>query len=126
LERLGQGRSPKDPAVRRHLYPEPRLDVRLAAATAAMDISDGLSLDLYRLTKASRVGADVRSAGIPLWSGASLDQALHGGEDYELLFTIPPDRRPPRGSTAIGAITARRRLTLDTKPLPIQGFQHDL
>lgn len=126
LERLGQGRSAKDPAVRRHLYPEPRLDVRLGAATAAMDISDGLSLDLYRLTKASRAGADVRSAAIPLWPGASLDQALHGGEDYELLFTLPPGRRPPRGSSAIGVITARRRLTLDNKPLPIQGFQHDL
>lgn len=125
LERLRQGRDAKDPAVRRHLYPQPRLDLRLTA-TAALDLSDGLSIDLYRLAQASQVGAAVRSNAVPVFPGASLDQALHGGEDYELLFTLPPSRRPPRSATAIGTITARRRLLLDGKPLPIRGFQHSL
>ena len=125
LERLRTGRSASDPAVRRHLYPEPRLGLRLAA-TAAIDISDGLSIDLYRLTSESCVGADIRAGAVPRFPGASVEQALHGGEDYELLFTVPPGRRPPPAAIAIGTITARRRLTLDRAPLPIRGFQHDL
>jgi thiamine-monophosphate kinase len=126
LERIGT----KDHAVRRHLYPEPRLDLgrRLfrLGATAAMDISDGLSIDLYRLATESRVGAVVHSQDIPLFPGASLEHALHGGEDYELLFTLPPGSKPPPGTTAVGVITARRRLLLDGSPLPLKGFQHDL
>src|ERR1039458_5682248 len=57
-------------------------------ATAAMDLSDGLSLDLYRLCAASRLRAEISPP--PVYRGATLQQALHGGEDYELLFTAPP------------------------------------
>ena len=53
-----------------------------------MDLSDGLSLDLARLSKASGLGAEISPP--PVWRGATLAQALHGGEDYELLFTAPP------------------------------------
>lgn len=126
LERIGT----KDHAARRHLYPEPRLDLgrRLLrlGATAAMDISDGLSIDLYRLATESRAGAVVHSQDIPLFPGATLDHALHGGEDYELLFTLPPTKRAPPGTTAIGVITSRRRLLLDRSPLLLKGFQHDV
>src|ERR1035438_8399552 len=84
-------------AWRRHLRPEPRLALgRLAArlhATAAMDLSDGLSLDLRRLCLASRLSAEI--APPPVYRGASLEQALHGGEDYELLFTAPASVRVP-------------------------------
>jgi thiamine-monophosphate kinase len=62
-------------------------------ATACMDISDGLALDLHRLCKASGVAAELEK--VPLLKGATLDQALHDGEDYELLFTAPPRASVP-------------------------------
>ncbi|MBK9170969.1 MAG: thiamine-phosphate kinase [Bryobacterales bacterium] len=78
-------------AWERHLRPEPRLDLgcqlRTWGATAAIDVSDGLALDLHRLCLASGVAAVLD--GIPLFPGASLQQALHGGDDYELVFTLP-------------------------------------
>ena len=82
----------------RHLRPEPRIALgrflpRLGA-TAAMDLSDGLSLDLRRLCLASGLQAEIGAP--PVFPGASLAQALHGGEDYELLFTVPPRTRVPR------------------------------
>jgi len=85
-------------AWRRHLRPEPRLALgrflrETVRATAAMDLSDGLSLDLARLSKASGLGAEISPP--PVWRGATLAQALHGGEDYELLFTAPPRARVP-------------------------------
>ena len=82
----GRGR-----AWRRHSRPEPRLALgrflrQRLHATAAMDLSDGLSIDLRRLCLASRRGADIESP--PRYAGATVQQALHGGEDYELLFTV--------------------------------------
>ena len=71
-------------------------------ATACIDLSDGLSLDLHRLCKESRVAAEIER--IPIARGASLERALHGGEDYELLFTLPPHKRPPTGVTRIGKV----------------------
>ena len=68
----------------------PRLDFGrklLGVATACMDISDGLALDLHRLCRESGVAAELED--IPLLKGATLDQALHDGEDYELLFSAP-------------------------------------
>jgi thiamine-monophosphate kinase len=85
-------------AWKRHAYPEARLALgrylrRKLRATSAMDLSDGLSLDLRRLCMASKVAAEIEAP--PLFPGATLEQALHGGEDYELLFTVPPDVRVP-------------------------------
>lgn len=83
----------------RPLLPDPRLKegaaLRKSGATAAMDLSDGLSIDLHRLTKASGVAA-MLDRDLPVCEGASLEQALHGGEDYELLFTMPGGARIPR------------------------------
>jgi thiamine-monophosphate kinase len=62
-------------------------------ATACMDISDGLALDLHRLCRESGVAAELDS--VPLLKGATLDQALHDGEDYELLYTAPPRVKAP-------------------------------
>ena len=73
----------------------------LGVATACMDISDGLALDLHRLCKASGVSAQLDH--LPLLKGATLDQALHDGEDYELLFTAPPRMKAP--GIRIGSIT---------------------
>ena len=58
-----------------------------------MDLSDGLSLDLHRLCAASGLRAQI--AAPPVYRGATLAQALHGGEDYELLFTAPARVRVP-------------------------------
>jgi thiamine-monophosphate kinase len=94
--------------------------------SAGMDISDGLSIDLLRLCEASNTGAQLRSAAIPIAPGASLEQALHGGEDYELLVTVPPGFNLPVCLTEIGVITAEPagRVLLDGDPLAIEGFEH--
>jgi thiamine-monophosphate kinase len=122
-----------DPVLQKHLYPEPRLalghwlaEARLASAM--MDLSDGLSTDLPRLCAASGVGARLTEAHIPtirlpekkLRSASDpLNLALHGGDDYELLFTVPlrKRKRVPRffqglPITAIGEITSQRTLLL--------------
>jgi len=120
-------------AVRKHLYPEPRIalgrwlaDRRIA--TSMMDLSDGLSTDLPRLCSASGVGARLHAARIPAVKepnrpGAknvdAIDLALNGGDDYELLFTVRPNkaRQVPCAFhglplTAIGEIVRGRKLTL--------------
>lgn len=129
LER-GSGR-----AWLRHLRPQPRLALgtflrRHLKATAAMDLSDGLSLDLCRLCRASRVAASI-DRPLPVFRGATLDHALHGGEDYELLFTLPPACKPPaayRGVplTRIGEIRKGRpgKVLLAGRPLAPLGYDH--
>lgn len=92
-------------ALRKHFCPEPELELGLLLArhrlaSAAMDLSDGLSLDLRRLCRASGVGARILSGSLPLDPAAlqlagernALGLALNGGEDYRLLFTVPPGR----------------------------------
>ena len=136
-----------DPWLRKHLYPKPRFALgswlaEKRIASAMMDISDGLSSDLPRLCAASGVGARVEQLRIPcvrhgkaaLSLGLDpLELALHGGDDYELLFTVPPKRAKSlptsfRGVplTAIGSITAKKQILLaDQKgrerPLPARG-----
>lgn len=120
-------------AVKAHLYPEPRLDLGryLASrrlASSLMDLSDGLSTDLSRLCQASGVGAQVWAAKLPAVGGGgevplspqhALELALHGGEDYELLFTIPrrqasklPSRQRGLPLNRIGLITRRKEILL--------------
>jgi thiamine-monophosphate kinase len=108
-----------------HLFPEPRLDVgeallRRRLATACMDISDGLSTDLAHLCRASGVNAEIEQDALPihplarrLGADAALHAALHGGEDYELLFAAPASVRMPSSLagvsvTRIGTLTRRR------------------
>jgi thiamine-monophosphate kinase len=93
-------------------------------ATACIDLSDGLSLDLHRLTKASGVAAQVDR--IPIVRGATLDRALHGGEDYELLFTLPPRAKPPAGTTRIGTIVRGRAgaVYFEGRRLAPRGYDH--
>jgi thiamine-monophosphate kinase len=121
-------------AWRRHLRPEPRLALgrflrdRLKAS-AAMDLSDGLSIDLARLCEASRVSAAIVPP--PCFPGASLEQALHGGEDYELLFTVAPNTEVPAAFqgvplTRIGSIRSgvAGRVFLNGAPLEPLGYDH--
>ncbi len=120
--------SGKGAAWRRHLRPEPRLDLApwlRRQATAAMDLSDGLSLDLRRLCLASGVSAEVDD--VPVFYGASLDQALHGGEDYELLFTAGASARPPKGALPIGGISKSRKpgvILFRGRALAPRGYDH--
>jgi thiamine-monophosphate kinase len=90
-------------AIRAHLYPEPRCALGRFLATrrlasAAIDVSDGFSTDLGHLARASGVGAQVLAARLPSPKTLSetrrdpLQLALHGGEDYELLFTVRPGK----------------------------------
>lgn len=91
--------------------PEPRLELGRklrGKATACMDLSDGLALDLHRMCLASGTAAELDGV-LPCAPGATLEQALFGGEDYELLCTLPAAARPPRGLVRIGQMTARRR-----------------
>jgi thiamine-monophosphate kinase len=86
-----------------HLFPQPRLAQgrRLRTlATAAIDLSDGLSTDLLHLCESSGLGAEIEAGAVPIHALALKDpdplaQALHGGEDYELLFTAAPATRIP-------------------------------
>jgi thiamine-monophosphate kinase len=102
-----------------------RLDIGqklLGKATACMDISDGLALDLHRLTLASNVAAELDA--IPLLKGATVEQALHDGEDYELLYTVPPRVRVP--GIRVGTIRKGKpgTLTYAGKPLQPRGYDH--
>lgn len=119
---------------RRNLRPEPRIQAGIAlrhfGVRAAIDLSDGLSLDLRRLCLESKVSAEI-NADLPIARGATLEEALNGGEDYELLFTAPPNRRiPPKIEklpiTRIGLITRgpAGRVLFHGRPLEPKGFDH--
>lgn len=123
-------------AVRRHLEPSPQLDLGRWLASqgrgAAIDLSDGLGRDLHRLCLASDVGAIVARDALPTsrleplaaWLGESaLDLALGGGEDYVLLFALPPRAVPPAhlGAYPIGRLTAEPAVLLEAN-----GERHEL
>ena len=89
------------PLLSAHLYPQPRIPQatwlrQKGMASAALDLSDGLSTDLSHLCEESGVAAEVEAAALPVHPAATLAQALNGGEDYELLFTAAPLARVPR------------------------------
>jgi thiamine-monophosphate kinase len=106
---------------------EPRLKLGqslVGRATACIDLSDGLSLDLHRLCLASGVAAEVDR--VPVARGTAIDRALHGGEDYELLFTLPAGVEPPRGVTRIGKIVRGTpgAVRFEGRPLAPRGYDH--
>ena len=110
-----------------HRRPMPRIILGRSlrgAATAAMDLSDGLSLDLSRLCEASKVAAELDT--VPVVRGSTLEQALHGGEDYELIFTLPPRRAAPKGTHRIGTIVAGTpgEVRLNGSLVPRLGYDH--
>jgi thiamine-monophosphate kinase len=143
LHRLFSGKRVPPSRSNRHFYPQPRLELgRLlrerGLATAMIDLSDGLSVDLGHICQESGVGAMIDAAKIPVAKGATLEHALHGGEDYELLFTVPAKKQlPPRFAgirlteiglikkagyyaSAIQILGENRRL----QPLEPRGWQH--
>lgn len=110
-----------------HFYPQAQLGLARYLSdkhlpSAMIDISDGLSLDLARLCRASGVGAVVQENAVPLAQfdrhEVDLRHALHGGDEYQLLFTVPPGRRMPaeyKGVplTLIGYITDGEEVSLE-------------
>ncbi|HXW57664.1 MAG TPA: thiamine-phosphate kinase [Candidatus Cybelea sp.] len=142
LELMRRGYSRKRalaPQLAPHLYPVPPVElgmwlVRNRVPSAMMDLSDGLSTDLTRLCRASGVGARIRAERIPAVSISPLvrkilghaapaltsrKMALDGGDDYQLLFAVPPRRQPklrkaPGFSrlTCIGETTRDRRVLI--------------
>lgn len=135
LKQLFAGRRLKASPSSRHFFPQPRLEVgswlrRRTLATAMIDLSDGLSIDLGHICEESRVSALIDSRNLPIASNATLQLALHGGEDYELLFTAPRSAKIPasiRGVkvTRIGSIT-RKNYRSAIKILNDNGKQRTL
>ena len=97
------GAIPKGKLSSAHFFPMPRVAAGCALrakrlASAMIDVSDGLSTDLWHLCEESGVGALLNEHSIPrpvVPGGGSLHFALHGGDDYELLFTAPASRSVP-------------------------------
>jgi len=129
----------------RHFYPEPRVEVARVLrekklASAMIDISDGLSTDLAHICEESGVGAEIESPLIPrAYVGkpareVDLDLALHGGEDYELLFTASQGKHVPRriagvAISQIGVITRSRGIFVRNPKgvgyeLHVRGWEH--
>jgi thiamine-monophosphate kinase len=128
------------------LYPQPRIGVGLALlrrhlATAAIDLSDGLSTDQGHLCHESGLGAEVSEAALPIHPLATkfgpvraLEFALNGGEDYELLFSAPASVRMPRNVagvrvTRIGRLMRGNAVTLvnsngSRRKLEAAGWEH--
>jgi thiamine-monophosphate kinase len=100
-------------------------------ASAAIDISDGLLADAGHLAAASDIGIELYSAQIPLSDALrSLDDteqalrwALAGGDDYELLFCLPPAVALPAGCTEIGRVVVGSGISCDVMPEQF-GYDH--
>ena len=141
-----------DECVRRHCAPDPRVRIgallgRNRAASACMDLSDGLADAVRQIAAASGTGATIDAAALPIpaaareWFGRAgqdpIGSALAGGDDYELLFSVPRRARgrlatvirQARGVpiTRIGQLTKEPATVLvrDGQPEPLpQGFVH--
>ncbi|MFZ0802321.1 MAG: thiamine-phosphate kinase [Terriglobales bacterium] len=127
-----------------HFHPQPRVAVgeflrQKHLASAMIDLSDGLSTDLAHICEESGVGAEILAQAIPLAHigkprrEVDLQSALHGGDDYELLFTVPRSKRVPQWIagiqvTQIGHILREKRMILmngTTKSVLVpQGWEH--
>jgi thiamine-monophosphate kinase len=134
--------------IEKHLKPFPRVAegrklAKSGTASAMIDVSDGLSSDLGHICEQSRVGAEIIAANIPLSTSVmslktlerpALAYALSGGEDYELLFTVSPDKlRKFRSlrldASEIGVITRGRAAAIiggDGRKAPLRpsGYDH--
>jgi thiamine-monophosphate kinase len=149
---LKKGIKPKqdkraDSLIRAFLDPVPQIRLareisRRMLASSMIDISDGLSVDLNHLCQESGWGAEVNQEKLPLstelrfWQKRPLEIALHGGEDYQLLFSVPPENQKSVSGlekryriTLIGRMVRKKGIYLITKRgqkkrLEIKGYQH--
>lgn len=136
-----------DPLLKAFLNPDPQLPLaqelsRPKLASSMIDLSDGLSVDLLHLCEESGCGAEINEGKLPLSSGLRFWQrrpyefALHGGEDYQLLFSVTPERmdsvlelRKKFKMTCIGRMIRKKGLYLFSRrgvsiPLQAKGYQH--
>ena len=143
LRELRANPASESPAATRYRRPEPRtrfgvLLGRNRAARACVDLSDGLADGIRQIGEASGLGAVIDASALPIEpENVGLNEALSGGEDYELLFAVSPKLRRRLGSvrrltndlavTKIGKLTTDRGFVLEvggkSEPLPA-GFEH--
>jgi thiamine-monophosphate kinase len=140
LNQLRDGKKLRAKSHPKHFYPEPRIAIgrflrEKKLASAMIDISDGLSTDLAHICEESKSGAVVYAEALPAAAGKDgLTLALHGGDEYELLFTARPNRRIPQQIAGvpvslIGEILSGKIMTLatadgKTQPLKPAGWEH--
>jgi thiamine-monophosphate kinase len=138
--------------IDRYLRPEPRVRLGLLlarnrAASACMDLSDGLSDALHQMADASGVGAIIEADALPIEPGAKeffaargldvVNETIAGGDDYELLAAVPPRTRRRLTAamrhgdaplTRVGVCTQDRAVLLrhggSERPLPRCGYSH--
>jgi len=99
--------------------PQGRLIAKKRIATAMIDSSDGLVESIRQICKASQVDARIDFDQVPIAKGATLEQALFGGEEYELVFTVPKSKAKKLDYRVVGQIVKKGQGNL-----PKGGFKH--
>jgi thiamine-monophosphate kinase len=124
------GETARAELIARHLRPRPRLadgrKLAAAGATAMIDVSDGLATDARHVAERSGVELRIRLDDVPRPAGVSAEEAVTGGDDYELLVTVPPDRRDAAEAAApltwVGEVSGGGGLVLLGPDGPVRGL----